>query len=99
MICEDQTPKPGQNHLTFVEQQGKKTRMKTAEVHVRERIQITGTSPNDHTDNKTLLENQYACGNKHVRINRAFGSVQSSELWRGKKRGKKETHFVRWLGN
>lgn len=60
--------------------------MKTAEVHVREKIQITGTSPNDHTDNKTLLENQYACGNKHVRINRAFGSVQSSEL-RRKKRG------------
>lgn len=73
-ICEDKHK--CQNIPTaFCWATGNKTQIKSAEDRVHERIQITGSSPNDHTDNKTLLENQNACGNKHVRINRALGSV------------------------
>lgn len=79
-ICEDKH-KCRNIPTAFCWATGNKTQIKPAEYRVHERIQITGSSPNDHTDNKTSLENQYACGNKHVRINRAFSSVLRTILW------------------
>lgn len=86
-ICEDKH-KCRNIPTAFCWATGNKTHIKPAEDRVHERIQITGSSPNDHTDNKTLLENQYACGNKHVRINRAFSSVLRTILWTLKRKKK-----------
>lgn len=81
--------------LPFVELQEIK-QIKPAEVRVHERIQITGTSPNDHTDNKTLLETSTPV---EINMSESIEPLvqfwgQFSELWR-----EKEAHFVRWLGN